>query len=114
MLFVEPPEVFAARLASQASPPKPGFSSPGMKLWEHIQAPLSYEDGWDEAIHLEVLSRPGELVRIVSLASKLRKRVRHRNKTHREEIKLQILKRIGVLIRSGLLRRVRRVFVVAA
>lgn len=119
MILIEPTEVFSARSASFSEQcvherPLPVLRVSSQGLRALSEAPLSYADGWDEAIHLRLLSLKGQPVPIMSLVSQLRKRVRHRNKHHREEIKRTILKRICILIKSGLLRRVRRSFVVAA
>jgi hypothetical protein len=77
-----------------------------------LNAPLAFEDGWDERI-LGYVSSKSKPVRIVSLASKLRKCVRHRDKQHKEKLKRDILLRVGALIRMRKLVRVRRKYVVA-
>jgi hypothetical protein len=117
MIFIEPAEVFDARAVTPRQPDRlsytvhPNRCSQGRMT--RFTGPLSHEDGWDEVIHLHLLSRPGEPVRIMSLVSQLRRRVRHRDKAHKEELKRHILKRIGILIKTGVVVRVRRCFVAA-
>jgi hypothetical protein len=68
-----------------------------------LNAPLRFADGWDKRIVAHVSSQ-SEPIRIVSLASHLRKCVQH----HKESLKREILARIGALIRVGSFYRVRR------
>lgn len=118
MIFIEPVEAYEFRTSS-SSRQKADVRSHGgqqrtrVELKGGFEAPLAYEDGWDEVILMHLLGRRGESVKIVSLASELRRCVRHRNKAHKEELKRHILKRVGILIKRRLIVRVRRCFVTA-
>lgn len=112
MIFVEPTEVYACRTAPQSVPVVPGVSAAdSAKRSRDLNAPLRFSDDWDDHI-LAYVSAQAEPVRIVSLATQLRKCVRHRDKRHKERIKRAILMRVGALIRTGRLARFRRKYVV--
>lgn len=111
MVVVEPLEAYACRTA-----PRPLTATLNVLAVNSatqsrgLNAPLRFADGWDEHI-LAYVSIQAEPVRIVSLASQLRKCVRHRDKQHKEKLKRDILLRVGALIRVGSLIRVRRKYV---
>lgn len=111
MIFVEPSIVYENRCYSPA--PQSVTISPAPARIHALNGPLAFADGWDECILTYVQGR-AQPIRIGSLVSQLRKCVRHRNKSHKEEIKRHILQRIEVLIRSRRLVRVQRMFVVSA
>lgn len=112
MILVEPADVFVSRTWPRiaqtivSDSPRTGSAN----LSRELHGPLRYTDGWDEHIIDHISSRP-EAVRIVSLVSQIRKCVRHRDRQHKEKIKRDILLRVGALIRSGSLVRVRRKYV---
>ena len=113
MIFVEPVEVHASRTAPPSVTAIPNMSvvDSATRFFD-LNAPLRFADGWDERIVAHVSSQ-SEPIRIVSLASQLRKCVRHRDKLHKESLKREILVRVGELIRAGTLARVGRKYVVA-
>jgi hypothetical protein len=115
MIFIEPEELYVRRSASRTSHGSnsvcPGGGS--ASLSRELHRPLRYTDGWDETIVAYLSSRSGEPVRIMSLVSQLRKCVRHRDRTHREKLKHDILMRVGALIRAGVIVRFQRKYVVA-
>ena len=115
MIVVEPAEVYTQRVAFPTSVniPRPfAISLTAASGGRELNDPPRFADAWDEHILARVWSRTVP-VRIVSIASQLRKCVRHRNKQHKEKLKREILLRIGGLIRAGSLLRVRRKYVVA-
>lgn len=117
MIFVEPIRVYATRASwsstslQHQSGTEPGAEPNPVSCGTILQGPLQFDDGWDEAIISFLMSRPGEAFRIVSLSSELRKRVRHRDKDHKEDIKRHIMERVGFLIRAKRIVRVSRKFV---
>jgi hypothetical protein len=113
MTLIEPAEVYACRTAPWSTDTNRKVAGANSATQSReLNAPLRFADGWDERILLHV-SNQSEPVRIVSLASQLRKCVRHRDRQHKEVLKRKILVRVGVLIRAGMLARVRRKYVVA-
>src|SRR5687768_290241 len=112
MILIEPEESYVRRSESRVSHGINTLSPSGGSetLSRELHGLLRYMDGWDEHIIAYTSSR-AEPIRIVSLASQLRRCVRHRDKQHKEEIKRQILLRVGALIRTGSLVRVRRKYV---
>jgi hypothetical protein len=112
MILIEPEELYVRRSASRVSREDDGMSAgtSSANSFGELHGPLRYMDGWDEHI-LAYVSAQEAPVRIVSLASQLRKGVQHRNKQHKEKLKRDILLRVGALIRFGGLVRVRRKYV---
>jgi hypothetical protein len=108
MILIEPEELYVSRTRQGCTITSTNSSSASIS--RELHGPLRYTDCWDEHIIVYTASRP-EPIRIVSLASQLRKCIRHRDKQHKEAIKRQILLRVGALIRTGSLVRVRRKYV---
>jgi hypothetical protein len=112
MIFVEPTEVYACRSLATFFPASAKFKKKNVSLRQE-DGPLAYADGWDERILAYLVGRSGEPVLIMSIPSQLRKLVRHRDKQHKEELKRDVLLRIGALIRAGAIIRISRKYVIA-
>jgi hypothetical protein len=113
MIIIEPHEAYAFRTAPWSiTAISNGAAADSGKRSCDLNSPLRFVDGWDERI-LAYVANQSEPVRIVSLASQLRKCVRHRDKEHKERLKREILVRVGELIRAETIARIRRKYVVA-
>lgn len=119
MIIFEPLSAYEARQHGTAKQKRADFTAAKPPVVDQpvttasLNAPLEFDDGWDETILAYVRSQSGESQKIVSLVSVLRKCVLHRNSRHKNEIKRHILHRITALIRSRRLLRVNRQFVIA-
>lgn len=117
MVIVEPMEVYEARSSRPSNIGRSTSNTPSAQSQtcpsSDLYAPLSVEDGWDETIVAFLSSRPGKPVMIMSVVSQLRKCVRHRDRSHREKLKHDILMRVGALIRAGVILRFKRKYVIA-
>lgn len=111
-MIIEPVEVYVCRMTVGPLRTSRVSEESCATRSQDLNATLSFVDGWDERILAYVRAQP-EPVRIVSLASELRKSVRHRDKQHKEKLKREILIRVGALIRIGSLARVQRRYVTA-
>src|SRR4051794_34347026 len=100
MIIIEPLSTYETRQHRTAEQKHADFTDSKPRAVDQpattvtLNAPLEFEDGWDETILAYVRSQRGESQKIVSLVSILRKRVRHRNSRHKNEIKRHILHRI--------------------
>ena len=99
MILVEPEESYQCRVTDHHR-----------RTLELLTAPSQHESGWDEWIVLH-LCQQREPILIMRVVNYLAKECRARSKRERERVKVEIIKRIGTLIRQKIVSRWKRRFV---